>query len=221
MSLSQPSVVFQGRYDWRPGELQGELLQGEWAVMQGAVQGAAQGTVQGEWAAAAENAPALGVAAPPPSPSPSPSSSPWPSPSPPSPLSKVEAAEGAHDGANSASLLRRSRHAAWARVVATIAAANDGAHDDAHDDAHDGAYGSASESPRSSGDCGSLLVISGDEVAAGAAWRSGVRAWLSARHLGDDDAAQLDGLLRRGRAAHARAAEPPPWRTREDWNVEG
>ena len=64
-----------------------------------------------------------------------------------------------------------------------------------------------------------------DDVEAGGAlavrWRDGLRAWLRVRPLQQEEVAQLEAIRARGRAAHAlQAAEPPPWRTREDWKAD-
>ena len=84
------------------------------------------------------------------------------------------------------------RHECWAGVVAALAA-----------------------------DEGHMADGEGNGGAQAARWRDGLRAWLRVRPLHQEEAAELEAIRARGRAAHAlQAAEPPPWRTREDWKAD-
>ena len=70
-------------------------------------------------------------------------------------------------------------------------------------------------------DEGHMADDEGNGGALAARWRDELRAWLRVRPLQQEEAAQLEAIRARGRAAHAlQAAEPPPWRTREDWKAD-
>jgi hypothetical protein len=70
-------------------------------------------------------------------------------------------------------------------------------------------------------DEGHMADSEGNGGALAARWREGLRAWLRVRPLQHEEAAQLEAIRARGRAVRAlQAAEPPPWRTREDWKAD-
>mmetsp|Transcript_42795 Transcript_42795/g.112577 ORF Transcript_42795/g.112577 Transcript_42795/m.112577 type:complete len:482 (+) Transcript_42795:23-1468(+) len=52
-------------------------------------------------------------------------------------------------------------------------------------------------------------------------WRDGLRSWLTVRPMTEKEAGQLAAMHARGRGADAHNMQPPPWRTREDWEAEG